>query len=565
MDTALLFNVPAQEREAESSQTLSDHTSATQLLRLQVEDLQKRLQEKDHKLSEAQQVIRGLRDEILDLQRQLEAERRKSQDAVQQPARKPHKDQLKREEEDCIPPPSLSPTYTSEPLQTDHFGTYATEGSAQDQDGPKSLSITPGDCPVHSHVSQPSSPSSKNQHTALSDSLHNDATPSQQRMSLRTLSVRLEDWGPKLNPDGVLLLPPAEHDNDDNEVGDINDDNDHIPDDDDINDSDDGGHFGNDADSDYTPERQKPQTRPCLPVAQQKQKKAPSKARVHECGTCCKRFAAPSALRIHERVHTKERPYPCGLCGKAFSTAGNHKMHIKRRHGGGQSSGQASTGSRKTHGQEGDAQTGKKLFASSSRLKRHMGRHTGEKPHRCSQCPMAFTSSSNLKAHCRTHTGEKPHACSTCEKRFGCKESLRYHQVTHTNERPFLCPLCGKTYKYERDLSRHQQAHTGDKPYTCADCGQTFGRSSNLTRHRITHTGNRTHLCAVCGKTFRRPDDLKVHQRVHTGEKPYVCTICGERFSYVQTLQSHQKREHYREESEEKNSSTHVLDPEQPE
>ncbi|XP_063067497.1 B-cell lymphoma 6 protein-like isoform X5 [Engraulis encrasicolus] len=59
-------------------QQLQDHeVELCQTLRLQVEDLQKRLEEKDNKLIQANKVIRALRDEVQTLQQQLEQHRRK--------------------------------------------------------------------------------------------------------------------------------------------------------------------------------------------------------------------------------------------------------------------------------------------------------------------------------------------------------------------------------------------------------------------------------------------------------------------------------------------------------
>ncbi|XP_063052457.1 uncharacterized protein LOC134447099 [Engraulis encrasicolus] len=491
----LALLLETQEREAESSQTLSDHISATELLRLQVEDLQKRLQEKDHKLSEAQQVIRGLRDEILDLQRQLEAERRKSQDAVQQPARKPHKVQLKR---------------------------------------------------VYK-ISQPSSPSSKNQHSGLTDSLNNDATPARKRLSLGS-SVRLEDWGPKLNPDGVLLFPPAEHDDDDDDDGDINNDNDYIPDEaDDINNGD-----------DYTVDRQrtqkKPRSTPRLPKQKEKYKEAQAqstkrtsrKARVHECSTCGKRFAQPCLVRRHERIHTNEKPYPCGLCGKSFGQEHYVTMHFKRCH----DDEERSVVKEKHH----QCQECGKMFSSSSNLKVHQQTHTGEKPFSCKLCDKSYFSLSALRNHENAHADVRPFMCSECGQGFTSSSSLTIHRRKHSGERPYQCSQCPKAFPSSSQLHAHVKTHSGEKTFACLDCGLTFLRASSLSRHKITHTGVRRHLCPICGKSFGQAGVLKTHLRVHTGEKPHCCTICGETFSYVQMLQTHQKRTHCGREREEQAS-----------
>ena len=50
--------------------------------------------------------------------------------------------------------------------------------------------------------------------------------------------------------------------------------------------------------------------------------------------------------------------------------------------------------------------------------------HSGERPHECSTCGMAFSTSSSLTKHMRVHSGERPYKCSTCGKAFSTSGSL---------------------------------------------------------------------------------------------------------------------------------------------
>ena len=75
----------------------------------------------------------------------------------------------------------------------------------------------------------------------------------------------------------------------------------------------------------------------------------------YPCGQCDKWFEQPSALKLHERVHTGERPYECEECEKKFAQHGN--------------------------------------------LVRHLRTHSGIKPFKCNGCELAFARKDFLKLH----------------------------------------------------------------------------------------------------------------------------------------------------------------------
>uniref|UniRef100_A0AAZ3RGU1 Wilms tumor protein homolog n=1 Tax=Oncorhynchus tshawytscha TaxID=74940 RepID=A0AAZ3RGU1_ONCTS len=93
-----------------------------------------------------------------------------------------------------------------------------------------------------------------------------------------------------------------------------------------------------------------------------------------------------------------------------------------------------------------DAEEAEKSLSRSEHLKKHQQRHTGKKPHCCSDCGKRFKSSSELKNHQRVHTGEKPYSCNQCGKSFTHSSNLKTHQRTHTRDKPYSCEQCGKSF-----------------------------------------------------------------------------------------------------------------------
>ena len=80
-----------------------------------------------------------------------------------------------------------------------------------------------------------------------------------------------------------------------------------------------------------------------------------SDSKQKSCNICNKKFAKPSQLVRHMRVHTGERPFACLLCKKSFNQKNSLQTHMKK--------------------------------------------HTGERPHVCRFCKYAFTQKGNLKTH----------------------------------------------------------------------------------------------------------------------------------------------------------------------
>jgi len=83
----------------------------------------------------------------------------------------------------------------------------------------------------------------------------------------------------------------------------------------------------------------------------------------------------------------------------------------------------------------------------------------------------------------------------TCGETFPTKFSLKRHMKRHTGEKPFICnwtengAVCSRRFAEKSTLKRHVRTHTGEKPYQCSHpgCSKTFADRANCHRHEITH------------------------------------------------------------------------------
>ncbi|XP_073964206.1 zinc finger protein 711-like [Choristoneura fumiferana] len=198
----------------------------------------------------------------------------------------------------------------------------------------------------------------------------------------------------------------------------------------------------------------------------------------YKCKYCSKRFRTPSALIIHNRVHSGDRPFKCEECGKDFNQGSNfirhkitHKVHTEQRY-------LTCDYCQKHFAYKTDMRRhimqihmkiklhscpvcGKK--STSNKRSRHMLTHFPEKAkntHRCHICKKVFLESSNLRIHMRVHTGEKPYSCRVCSTKFSYMTSLRRHEASHTHiAGSFRCRVCKRRFDWKKRFLTHVKLH----------------------------------------------------------------------------------------------------------
>ncbi|OXA40385.1 hypothetical protein Fcan01_24843 [Folsomia candida] len=140
---------------------------------------------------------------------------------------------------------------------------------------------------------------------------------------------------------------------------------------------------------------------------------------------------------------------------------------------------------------------------------------------RCPDCSKVIGQVQNFLNHRLIHSGEKPHPCPTCGLAFRKKGTLQRHcESQHLKEeKKFLCEHCPKSFLFKYTLVAHQNLMHPEGPrasFLCSKCPKEFTLKRNLERHMIlVHEQLRSYKCPLCDKAFKQNAHLRYHLKTH--------------------------------------------------
>merc|ERR1712129_79406 len=172
---------------------------------------------------------------------------------------------------------------------------------------------------------------------------------------------------------------------------------------------------------------------------------------------------------------------------------------------------------------------------------------------------------------------QEEHVCYICMKSFGWPSMLKKHMYKHTDDRPVMCETCNKSFKGEMQLKIHMKCKShkrqikilklvksGSKrnahglimvknpkiKHECKECGEVLGSITLLYEHKdVFHETDQTKKnkkCSFCPFTSSRLIFLNKHLLNIHGIKDHLlkCDLCDYETERSYTLENHKEVKH---------------------
>ncbi len=169
-------------------------------------------------------------------------------------------------------------------------------------------------------------------------------------------------------------------------------------------------------------------------------------------------------------------------------------------------------------------------------LNQHMKIHdVDRKKYPCPECKKLFASTSNLKKHRLIHSQKHQTECPICK--MMCSSIKAHILYVHEKKGKRSCPKCGVQV---RTLKRHMEIkHGRNEKKSCLICNKKF---LHLKLHMKMHDPDRKTLsCPQCQMLFRCKLELSVHVKSHDkSRKMFSCVVCQKLFTNKRNMKKHE-------------------------
>ncbi|KAK6169185.1 hypothetical protein SNE40_020284 [Patella caerulea] len=229
------------------------------------------------------------------------------------------------------------------------------------------------------------------------------------------------------------------------------------------------------------------------------------------CDTCGNKFRDFQVLKVHQLTHTNRRDYPCTFegCEYAFKTRGS--------------------------------------------LKRHLRRHTGERPFECAKCKRTFTEAGALTRHnksrnpCTEKTdsdfpryGKQWKPDHNISANVGAVQQLvRLDEGTSTGD---LQPVDDAVNHIDGDSQVVAGNETIHAEIITQNADGSIGTINIVTLDNLAAEeleGLEPTQCRVCKEDMVTFSNLKDHLRIHLADMTFKCSTCHFTTDKMEELDSH--------------------------